>query len=44
LPLEFSEDKYLFIFDYSLAAGHMEAVFRYDISSHLPTPKPPGFV
>lgn len=44
LPLEFSEDKHLFIFDYSLTAGHMGAVFRDDIFSHLPTSKPPGLV
>lgn len=38
LPLELSEDKHLFVFDYSSTAGCMGAVFRYKSFSYLSPP------
>jgi len=38
LPLELSEDKYLFVFDYSSTAGCTGAVFRYESFSYLSPP------
>lgn len=38
LPLELSEDKYLFVFDYRLTTGCMGAVFRYESFSYLSLP------